>query len=123
MSKFMTSLLVQQVDGVDQRWIVKAPLCYLSDVAQTAFIVPVDFETDFASVPRIPLVFDALGDIAHAAAVVHDRLYATCEVSRAVADEVFREACVVCGLPAWKARAMWMGVRVFGAKYYGKAST
>ncbi|WP_371130409.1 DUF1353 domain-containing protein [Nitrosospira multiformis] len=37
---------------------------------------------DRSSVPRIPLVYDNLGDIAQRPAVIHDYLYSKVELSR-----------------------------------------
>ena len=38
-------------------------------------IVPKGFQTDFASVPRVPLAYLFCGDTCHEAATVHDYLY------------------------------------------------
>ena len=37
--------------------------------------VPEGYTTNFASVPRIPIIFDLVGGYGHAAAVLHDYLY------------------------------------------------
>lgn len=121
MSKFLTHLEVILMDdrAFNGRgsWVVDHPLVYLS--SQFGLItVPQGFETDFASVPRLPLAFALLGDIGHPAGVVHDWLYTSCELTRADADECLREAMVECGVPRWKARAMWLAVRLFGGKHY-----
>jgi hypothetical protein len=90
------------------------PLIYESDVAQRVFIVPAGFTTDLASVPRIPLAFLLTGGTSSEAAVVHDYAYARAIVPRDVADQVFKEAAVVSGEPAWRATLMWAGVRLGG---------
>jgi Protein of unknown function (DUF1353) len=126
MSKFLTRLAVENIDDAanDGRgsWRLTSWLTYQSDVAGTIFIVPAGFVTDFASVPRIPLVYELTGDTAHPAAVVHDYLYAgkdgKHEVTRAVADAVLREAAIVSGVPAWRAWMMWAGVRVGGGSHW-----
>lgn len=122
MSRFLTSLDVRLLsdakNGGSGAWSLVSPLLYESDVAGTIIKVPVAFETDFASVPRVPVVFDALGDTAHSAAVLHDYLYTTGEVSRATADAVLKEAAIVSGVPRWKATLMWFAVRTFGASRY-----
>lgn len=79
--------------------------------------VPDGFETDFASVPRLPFVFLAAGDTAQRAAVLHDYLYSTGE-HRAFADSVFLAAMKAEQIPAWRRYLMWAGVRVFGGAYY-----
>lgn len=119
MSRFITQLQVQEVDDTSHdgrgTWKLLQALVYQSDLLGRTVTVPGGFVTDFASVPRIPVAFMLAGDTAHSAAVVHDWLYTTHEVSRADADAVLREAAQVAGVPAWRARLMWAGVRVGGA--------
>ena len=74
--------------------------------------------TDFASVPRIPLVFSVFGDRAHEAATIHDYLYDT-KHNRKQADLIFRQALFEDPfIPNWKAHAMYAAVRAWGWKYY-----
>lgn len=124
MSRFLTSLDVRLLSDTKNSgsgsWMLVSPLLYESDAAGTIIKVPVAFETDFASVPRVPLIFDMMGDTAHSAAVLHDYLYTTGEVSRATADAVLKEAAIVSGIPKWKAWAMYLAVRTFGASRYSK---
>lgn len=102
-------------------WVLKNELIYDSDVAAQVFVVPVGFTTDFASVPRIPFVFDLLGDIAHAAAILHDWLYTSHVVPRDVADAVLKEAAVATGVAPYKAWLLWAGVRAGGASHWDPA--
>lgn len=81
--------------------------------------MPADFETDFASVPRLPVVFDLVGAYGHAAAVLHDWLYRTCLLPREEADRVFFNALRSSGIARWCAWLMWGGVRIGGARRYG----
>lgn len=83
------------------------------------FEVPQGFKTDFASVPRAPLVFLLTGDVAHKAAVIHDYLYATKE-GREFADEVFLAAMQAERISKWRRYPMWWAVRLFGGSHYGK---
>ena len=92
MAEFLSNLDVELVD--DCLWRLTAPLAYQSDIAGR-IIVPDGFTTDFASVPRIPVVYLSWGDRAHREAVLHDYLYCSdCPVvvDRAAADSVFLEA-------------------------------
>lgn len=118
MSKFLTTLKVEQVeDNSDDgrgSWKLLAPLAYKSDVAQTIFVAPMGFITDFASVPRLPIAYMLTGGYAHAAAVIHDYLYSSHEVSRSMADAVFHEAILSAGGSKWRAALMYAGVRVGG---------
>lgn len=120
----MTALRVQILDDAanDGRgaWQLTDPLVYQSDAAGTTFTVPPGFTTDFASVPRIPLIYEATGDSAHMGAVIHDYLYTLVPhpTDRAMADLVLREAAIVSGVPGWRAWMIWIGVRIGGASHW-----
>ncbi len=119
MSRFLTRLAIEAAtDQDDGKWIVTAPLVYESDVAKRTITVPAGFPTDLASTPRIPFVYEACGNIAAAAAVVHDYLYTSGRESRAIADAVLREAAGVTGVSGWRRWLMWAGVRAGGASHY-----
>ena len=98
-------------------WRLLALFSYL-DPDHGLVEVPAGFETDFASVPRWPLTFALLGSYGHAAAVIHDWLYTTGQLSRADADRVFLNALRSSGIARWRAWLMWAGVRIGGAKRY-----
>lgn len=123
MSQFITPLDTRKLAlGPHGRLIFKllAPLVYQSDLLGKTITVPFGFVTDFATVPRLPLVFLATGDRAHEAAVIHDWLYSVhvidgMEIERSLADDVFREAVEVVEKSATLARVMWLGVRVGGS--------
>ena len=116
MSHFTTPLRVWK--RPDQRWELIDELIYQSDRVGL-ITVPKGFDTDYASVPRLPLMFWFLGDRGHSAAVVHDYLYRTAEVARSQADAVFEEALEAEGEMSWFGRqAMWLGVRVGGWAAY-----
>jgi hypothetical protein len=84
---------------------------------QRVFEVPATFKTDFASVPRAPLVFWLTGDVSHKAAVIHDYLYTLGE-PRKYADAVFRAAMKTEGVSGWRRGLMWAAVRVFGGSHH-----
>lgn len=54
-----------------------------------------------------------------AAATIHDRLYATADLSRTAADAVFFNALRASGVARWRAWLMWVGVRIGGRWRYG----
>jgi hypothetical protein len=121
-SRFLSRCVLEVADDQDDgQWVLTAPLLYQSDVALETFTVPAGFRTDLASVPRLPLVFLLAGDCAREAAVVHDWLYSTHLVDRAMADAVLREASAVIGVPAWRRWLMWSGVRAFGGSHWTPA--
>lgn len=111
--RFITKLTVElQGDG---RWVLRRPLAYRSFLLGLV-TVPAGFDTDFASVPRVPVVFWLTGDTAKEAAVVHDWLYRTQKVTRKMADQVLAEA-ATCGIPPeprWRRWLLYAGVRLCG---------
>ena len=86
-------------------------------------VVPMGFQCDFASVPRVPLAYLACGDTAHEAATVHDYLYCTDaipSVDRATADRIFLEAMESQGESWWRRKVMYRAVRLFGGPCFHK---
>ena len=73
MSQFLTELDCELRDD-DCIWVIKKPLVYLSDLVGI-ITVPEGFETDFASVPRLPIIYSLFGDRAHRESVIHDLNY------------------------------------------------
>ena len=89
--------------------------------------VPAGFVTDFASVPRLPLIYLAYANKAHLAALVHDHLYAEggTEIDREFADSVFLQGMLDTLVPeednsltAEDANTMYRAVRQFGASHF-----
>jgi hypothetical protein len=123
MGKFLSKLDVELIDSDANEgrgtWEVHQPLIFVSDITGTTYTVPVGFTTDFSSVPRVPFVFDIMGDCAHEAATLHDWLYTEKVESRAKADHILVEAAIATGVPSWKAWAMYLAVRAFGSSHYG----
>lgn len=116
---FRTSLIVEKVAA--RRWRLVSDLCYRSDVVRTpplVVLVPEGATTDFASVPRGLWNLFPPDNSYTAAAVVHDYLYVSGQVSRAVADAVFLEAMEVCGTRWLERHIIWLSVRLFGWLHY-----
>lgn len=113
MSKFLDTLCLTEIDDKIFE-ICDHPFRYQSDLAGTTFTVPIGFYTDFASVPRIGIIYAMLGDTAHQPAVVHDWLYYSALVTRKMADDVLLEAMNVIGVPAWRRLPIYWGVRMGG---------
>lgn len=86
-------------------------------------IIPKCFQTDLASVPRIPIVFLLWGDRAHREAVLHDYLYrvdAKPSVTKTAADCLFKQAMISRGQPWSIYYPMWLGVKLCGGSAYHK---
>lgn len=120
-SEFLTPLFVEQMPN-EIDWLVTTPFLYYSAVLERELAVPAGFVTDFASVPRLPVVYLMTGGVAVRPAVIHDYLYRGQIVPRRQADAVFEEAMELTGHPWWRRRLMWLGVRVFGGKPYNDAT-
>jgi len=117
--RFMTNPKVVKIREASSagraQWALAEPLVYVARDGRT-FFVPAGFETDFASVPRIPLAYWLTGDTAHLSAALHDFL---CRVlhrhglmSWAEAALHFRDAMRAEGVPRWRAWLMYWAVRM-----------
>ena len=116
MSRFLTALQVElQEDRTN--WKLLSEFVY-EDSEYGRIVVSRGFETDFTSVPRIPVIFDLVGAYGHAAATLHDWLYSSGLVPRSSADRIFREALRTTGIARWRAWLMWAGVRLGGSSHY-----
>lgn len=118
MGYFKTKL---QVESDGKYWKLLSPLIFKSTTYGLIHI-PTDFKTDFASVPRIPIVYSMFGNTSHSAATVHDWLYSgRAKVSRKQADEVFIEAMKAKNQSKWRRKPMFWAVRLFaGFAFKGK---
>jgi hypothetical protein len=99
-------------------WTLNRKLTYHSDVTDRTYVVPRGFNTDFASVPRLPVAYMLTANTAHAPAVLHDWLYRTGTEPRTVCDAIFREAMQITGVPSWRSWLMWAGVRAGGRRHH-----
>ncbi len=115
-ARFHTALQVEHMgEGL---WRLTQMLAFYSAKFDRMLIVKSGFVTDFASVPRVPGAYLLFAGIGESAAVVHDALYSSGDVSRKAADEIFLEALEASGVSAWRRRPMFWAVRAFGAKRY-----
>lgn len=114
--KFVTSLDVEMVSDTQDTWRLMKPLIFISD-ALGWVTVPAGFETDFASVPRLPLAFWLCGDTAERPAVIHDYLYGCADVTRLQADDALMEAMIDVGVPWWRRKLIYRAVRLFAGSH------
>lgn len=79
MGQFLSRLKTEQISEGTIRtkalFALTAPLFYTSNTLEEVIEVPEGFVTDFASVPRLPLVYMFLGNLGNSAATLHDFLY------------------------------------------------
>jgi hypothetical protein len=113
MASFRTSLQVELIDPLAHKgqglWRLLQPLVF-EDNYGGVWTVPVDFESDFASVPRLPFVYAWAGNTAHAPSVLHDWAIRAGVTSREYADELFRQAMESIDMPAWRVGLMYRAV-------------
>jgi Protein of unknown function (DUF1353) len=125
-SAFTGALKITTLDADCRVWRLDEPLKYeIGALGSGAVIlVPAGFQTDAASIPRLLQgVLPAWGRWSRAA-IVHDYLCRAIDggqrlgiknwgilTSRRQADDVFREAMIVSGVPRALAWIMWLAVR------------
>jgi len=120
MSSFTTPLIVEPLNT--KCWKLIEPFEYYTETRgiETIIKVPRGFITDFATVPRFLWTIFPPWDKYGKAAVIHDYIYKTERFSRFLCDSIFFEAMTVLKVPTWKKELMYLAVRLFGAKHYGK---
>jgi len=114
MAEFLTELDARLKHGSDTVWVLRpsSPLIYESDILGR-IEVPEGFETDLASVPRVPIIYAMWGSRAHREAVLHDYLFRIDSRPLATfsqANGVFLEAMEIRGKSWYVRYPMWWGV-------------
>lgn len=115
---FLSPLQTALIDEQDGRFKLVSPLIYFSEILGGKITVPEGFDTDFASVPRLPVVYVLYANRGRRAAVVHDFLYRNGMFERSTCDAIFREALRAGGENFFVSWAMWAGVRLGGVFHY-----
>jgi len=110
--EFVTQLRVSKNNG---KWVLLDP--FVVRIDDWPIVVVPGFETDFASVPRVPFAYFLTGNTAHKSAVIHDYLYAL-QYDRKWADNVFYAAMEAEGVAGWRRSLMYRAVRMFGGSSY-----
>lgn len=84
------------------------------------YVIPKDFETDLASIPRLlwPIIAPQYSSFI-APSILHDYLY-RCDgkSNRLYADDVLYSALITEGVTSFTAIRFYMAVRLFGASHY-----
>lgn len=121
---FLTELDLRDIGESDGKTVYRllAPLSYGCHNG-AVITAPEGFQTDLASVPRLPIIFSLWGDRAHREAVLHDYLYCMDSepvLERSEADGLFKQAMMSRGQPWRIYYFMWLGVRAGGWQYFHK---
>ena len=100
--------------------VVTRPFAYMHDTIEGRIVIPVGFQTDFASIPSaFRIIVPPFGRHAPAA-VIHDYLYAIGQNGmRRYADRIFRDAMKESGVPFTRRWLMYAMVRLFGGGGFG----
>lgn len=108
----------------DGRWRLERAYDYRD--GDTTLTVPMEFEFDLSSVPRVFWSLIAPFELSIAAPLLHDFLYRhggepppgsvspSRVYTRAEADRMFRESMRAEGVPAWRRTLAYAATRVFG---------
>ena len=96
MSEFLTKLRVELVDPYANDgtglWAPTEDFRYYSTKLKREIVIPKGFIHDFASVPRLPIMYSLAGNRYHIPALIHDYLCRMRLCRRETADKVFLEA-------------------------------
>ena len=124
--EFMQDLVVQAYKPYE--WLLFSHLQYWTLVKGKPELieVPAGFRTDLASIPRLVRSFIPQNGRHRRAAVVHDYLYRYAgrqdhHWTRKQADDVFREAMEVDGVPGYRRFLMYSAVRSWGWNKWRKS--
>lgn len=115
MSRFTDALIVSPLaDGTT--WVLARHFGYEvgAEGSGDTIEVPVGFQTDFASVPRLLWVFLPKWGTYGNASVIHDWLYWDQSRPRAAADAIFREAMGVLNVRPLTKLLMYQAVHLLG---------
>lgn len=119
MSSFTTPAILQLLDHY--KWRVFTPFSFYKGTKENrkyTIVVPVGYETDLTSVPRILwTIFPPHGKYAKAA-IIHDFMYDQALKTKKEADNCFYEGMLVLGVPKWKAKILYLGAKFFGKGKY-----
>jgi len=109
---FVGDVVVKQ--ETDRWWRIQEEILYCH-TQEIMFLIPKDFITDFASIPKVLWsLFSPVDPLYSKAAILHDRLYETHETTRQEADALFYEAMMATGCDLIVRYTLWSAVRLFG---------
>lgn len=120
---FLTDLKCELSQSSDEIWILTSPLKYYSELLDLIITIPVDFNSDGASVPRLPVIYELYGNRAHREGFLHDYLYridSDPDVPIQLANKLFLEAMKSRNKSVYVRYPMYWGVLIGGKEFYHK---
>ena len=118
-SQFLTPLDVRL--KTDKIWMLEDPLKYYSEMLDRYITVPRWFETDFASVPKLPIIYELWGTCTHREPILHDWGYRKDSgLTFKQANKLFLEAMEATGKPFYIRYPMYYAVCACGYPSYHK---
>lgn len=119
MSKFIDNLCTEQHHKM---FTLLSPLSIQDDI-HGLITVPEGFTSDYATLvvfhnAILFVIYALLVGYGNRAAVIHDYLYTNNILTRKESDDVFYRALRADGVAKWRAGIFWLGVRLFGGRYY-----
>ena len=116
---FKSDLDCGWIKGKNKIYLEKT-LEYWDNRSKQLFVIPIGFESDCASIPKIlwTIVGHPFQAKSRRPSVLHDFLYTNRVVKRKVADQMFYDALIEEGMEEIKAQAFYLCVRLYGKKIY-----
>lgn len=123
---FETDLKVLSIRRTNKRKLTGI-LVYFSERLETRILIPINFETDFATIPKIIRFFiDNDSGVIRDAAVIHDYLYSTQSINfyplidKDDADLILMDGMKDLGASFITRYTVYYAVRLFGCLFYRK---
>lgn len=122
-SQYLTKLWLEDLDG--EYFIVCAPFEYYSELLDMTIVVPIEFETNFASIPMpFRMIWPRSGkhnkaDVLHDAGYnnkLRNKFEASIKLDKSTCDSIFNEAMELSGVNGFQRRMMYRMVSLFGRK-------
>jgi hypothetical protein len=128
-ARFISELSCSLKDD-DSIWALKLRLLYYSAMLDALLEIEAGFETDFASVPRIPIAYTLYGNRAHREGVLHDWAFRRDAINPKTgkpftfmeANKLFLEAMECRGKPWYVRYPMYSAVCAFSRPCFHKRS-
>jgi len=116
-SQFLTPLDVRL--KTDEIWVLAQHLKFYSKMLDKTIDIEEGFETDFASVPRLPIVYTLWGNQTHREPILHDWGYRKDSgLTFSQANKLFLEAMEATGKPFYIRYPMYYAVCIAGYPSY-----